>query len=189
MRRPFQALCLAACAAVMSLPAMADTYSLGNLSLSSPVSRTHTFSVSYEGCFTDYFNFSINTPSRVSGTTTEDDGYLGTRWNFHVLDIDVSSVSLARKNSHGQFVSLRSDSTPEQFSFASLAGGDYRLIVNGRVTERNARSSLRGADAPSYTLTASAAPIASATPEASDLAMTVLGLAGIGFWTRRSKKA
>jgi hypothetical protein len=188
MFRTLKSLALTAVVATLSMPALADTFSLGNLSSSSPASRTHIFDLDEEGSFTDYYTFSINTTSTVSGTTTEDDGFIGLRWSFEILDIDISSIGLSRKSSSGNYASVGSDSTPERFSFASLVSGDYRLSVNGRITEREARNLPRGVEAPSYTLTASAAPIASPTPEASDLAMTVLGLAAVGFWSRRQNK-
>lgn len=194
MRQNFATIALAAAAAAFVAPASADTFSLGNLSAVSPVSQTRSFNALYSGSFTDYYTFSVTSLSTVSGTTTETDGYVNFGWTFKVKDLDVSSLSLSKLTSGGTYAAVTSDASPDAFNFAALVGGDYRLAVNGYVAPTVFTYSPTGTanDAiASYTLTASASTstVAAPVPEASDLAMTALGLAGVGFWARRRRQA
>lgn len=184
-----------AAVAMAAAPAFATTYTLGNLTGAGTVSRTASFSALSVTAFTDYFTFSVGTTSSVGGTTTETDGYvkfLGV--TLKVKDLEVNTLSLSKSNGTGGWTSIAgsTDVTPESFFFSPLATGSYRLTVKGTVlptlSVAGSGTASNGAKS-SYTLTASAAPVASAAPEASDLALTALGLAGVGFWSRRRKAA
>jgi hypothetical protein len=192
MQSKLKTLCLAVAAACVSSSALAVNYSLGNLSLLGSASNTHSFATSFTGSFTDVYTFSINNPGTVSGFTKETDGSLAGILSISTLDLALSSAVLSQVNSNGSLTTLVSDNSPSSFTFSGLAGGNYSLLIAGSVTKKSSLGLLSGSNSPSYTLTASVsstAPIASPTPEASDLAMTVLGLAGVGFWARRQKKA
>lgn len=192
MRTTFTSIAFAAAAAAFAVPASAATFSLGNLSAVSPVSQTRSFSVlSGSTSFTDYYTFSITSQSTVSGTTTERDGYVSLLWSMKTIDVEVGSLALSKLNSNGTYSSLVADSTPEAFSFTSLQGGSYRLTLNGTLATGYSSGSLLSYKTPSYTLTASAtaSPVAAPVPEASDLAMTAIGLGGVAFWARRRRQA
>lgn len=192
MRQILATIAFAAATVSFVAPASAATYSLGNLSAVSPVSVTRTFDLLYTGAFTDYYTFTIDAPSTVSGSTSETDGYVNLGWIIKLKDLDVANMSLAKYDGSG-YVSLTGDASPETFSFTSLAGGDYRLAVSGSVVPTFSLSgSSSNGGVSSYTLTAAASattPVAAPVPEASDLAMTALGLAGVAFWARRRKSA
>ncbi len=193
MRNTFATIAFAAASTVFMAPAMAVNVDLGNLSAVSPVSSTRSFDTRYDdGAFTDYYTFSIDSLSNVSGTTGEQDGFLAVSlgWVFKVKDLDISTLSLSKLTPGGTYASIVSDSSPEAFSFSALTGGDYRLTVNGSITPMFSYSPSGTANdaAASYTLTASSSSIAAPVPEASDLAMTAFGLAGVAFWSRRRRK-
>jgi hypothetical protein len=177
---------LAAVAFAMVAPAFATNFDLGNLTVASPVSQTQSFGALYFGGFTDYYTFTIDNPSTVSGTVAETDGYAQVLfWNLKLKDLDVTSLTLSKLGDSG-FTKIV-DGTPDTFSFATLTGGTYKLQVDGNVQLALASG---GSNPPngavsSYTITASAASVASAAPEAADLVLTALGLAGVGFWARR----
>jgi hypothetical protein len=193
MRQHLSTLAFAAGAALSAMPAAADTFNLGNLSAISPAtaSATHSFGALYLGSFTDYFNFSITGDSAVTGTTTEKDGYVKFGLVLKVKDLDVTQVTLQKSVGGSYSNLLPADSSPEAFSFATLATGNYRLKVVGSVLPTVAydgtTTSSKGIS--SYTLTAGATAIASPAPEASELLMSVMGLAGVGFWVRRNRRA
>jgi hypothetical protein len=193
MRHAFATIAFAVASTVFVAPAMAVSVDLGNLSAVSPVSSTRSFDVLFDGAFTDYYTFSIDSLSNVSGTTAEQDGYLAVSlgWVFKVKDLDISTLSLSKLTSGGTYSTIVADSSPESFSFAALTGGDYRLTVNGSITPMFSYSSTGSANdaAASYTLTASSSTIAAPVPEASDLALTAIGLAGVAFWSRRRRQA
>ena len=127
--------------------------------------------------FTDYYTFTIANPGTVSGTTVDT--------SYVVLfskDVTLKSLTLTTATSS---TVLAQDTSANSFTFSGLAAGDYKLAVNGSVSGLLA---LYG----SYSGTikaVSTAPVASPTPEASDLAMTAIGLAGVGFMARRRKAA
>jgi len=185
-----------AATSLVATSAFADVVDLGNLTQVSPVNYTKTFDLAYSGSFSDYYTFSIDTLSTVSGGVAEQDGFVRafTGLITMVKDITVSSIGLAKYDTATKaYVSLApADTSPASFSFGALAGGDYQLSINGTVQWGNFYTvgSTNNAGVASYTLSAgSSAAIASAAPEASDLVMAALGLAGVGFWARRQKKA
>lgn len=81
-------------------------------------------------------------------------------------------------------MALAKDYSASSFSFSGLASGSYTLAVNGAVT-----GALAIAGAYSGTIKAVAAPVASPTPEASDLLMTAMGLGGVAWLVRRRRFA
>lgn len=190
MRQNLAIIAFAATAAFVA-PAQAASFNLGNLSAVSPVTTTRSFDVLYTGSFTDYYTFSIDTLSSVSGSTVEEDGYINVGWTLKIKDLEVTSMSLQQLNANGTYTALSADSSPESFSFAALNGGNYRLAVSGAVTPTFIYSPDQTSNGliASYTLTtsSSSASVAAPVPEASDLAMTALGLAGVAFWARRRK--
>lgn len=185
-----------AAASLMATSAFADVVDLGNLTQVSPVSYTKTFDLNYAGAFSDYYTFSIDTLSTVNGGVAEQDGFVRafTGLITMVKDITVSSIGLTKYDSAtNTFMSVAgADTSLASFSFGTLASGDYRLSISGTVQWGNfyTTGSATNGGVASYTLSAgSSAAIASAAPEASDLVMAALGLAGVGFWARRQKKA
>ncbi|MGE5451784.1 MAG: FxDxF family PEP-CTERM protein [Acidobacteriota bacterium] len=126
--------------------------------------------------FTDYYTFSIADTSTVSGYTADTSYVL-----FFTKDVALKSLTLT---SGGSSTVLASDTSASSFSFAGLSEGSYTLAVNGAVS-----GSLAIAGAYSGTIKAVSAPVASPAPEASDFAMTALGLAGVGLLVRRRKAA
>jgi hypothetical protein len=119
-----------------------------------------------------YYTFSISGPSTLSGTIAQ---------QGRATELQGLAVTLYKLDTtSGNYKQLGTDTTPASFSFASLGGGSYRLgLVNS-----NSKGDSSG-EGKKYTLTASAAPVASAAPEATDLALTGLGLLGVGVWARR----
>jgi len=69
------------------------------------------------------------------------------------------------------------------FTFSGLTAGTYSLAVNGHVT-----LGAGAADLASYSGQISTTAVASPAPEASDVAMTLMGLAGVGLLLRRRKQ-
>lgn len=185
-------LALSVNASALAAP-LITSYYLGNLSGQGAVSKTHGFGQGASNtAFTDYYTFSINSASNVSGSTTESDAFVKTGWHFKLLDIEVTSLTLLKKQSDGTFQSLVAETAPDVFFFSTLAQGDYRLKIQGTVTQAWSDSPVgtsAGRSGASYTLTASAAPIASGSPEPASLALTGLGLAVVGGWSRRGKPA
>jgi hypothetical protein len=194
MRNTFATIAFAVATTAFMASASADTFSLGDLSAVSPVSQTRSFNALYSGSFTDYYTFSVASLSTVSGTTTETDGYVNFGWTFKVKDIEVSSLSLSKLAGDGTYSVIAADASADAFNFAALVGGDYRLAVNGVVAPTVFTYSPTGTpnDAvASYTLTATASTttaVAAPVPEAADLALTAVGLAGVAFWSRRRRK-
>src|SRR3989344_2049901 len=69
------------------------------------------------------------------------------------------------------------------FTFSGLTAGTYSLAVNGNVS-----LGAGSGDLAKYSGQISTTAVASPAPEASDVAMTLMGLAGVGFMLRRRKQ-
>jgi hypothetical protein len=133
---------VAAIAAVAfgSTPAFAAV-DLGNLTVVSPVTYTKSFALMYTGSFADDYTFKIDTLSTVSGTTSQQDGYVKaflTGVITMVKDITVSSISLSQYDVATNTYSAvaPADSTPSGYSFGNLSGGSYKLTVNRHCEQR-----------------------------------------------------
>lgn len=170
----FQRLFVASSFALIAVTAQAKTEDLGVLSSSGTTFGNIFFRDTSN--FTDYYTFSIANAGVVSGTTVDTSYVL-----LFTKDVVLKSLTLT---SSGSATVLASDSSASSFSFAGLSEGSYTLAVNGSVSGTWAL-----AGAYSGTIKAVSAPVASPAPEASDFAMTALGLGGVGFWVRRRRAA
>jgi hypothetical protein len=180
----------AATAAMFSPLASADTFDLGNLSASGLKMKIRSFDAVYNGGFTDHYTFSLASLGTISGDMVEVDGYLKPGGVSKIKDLDVKSLVLEQKGVGGGYETIGADFSPENFSFASLSGGDYRLIVKGIVvpTVQYSPSSAVNGGMSRYSLMASTAPAIAPVPEIDNLIMTAMGLASVGFfWARRRK--
>jgi MYXO-CTERM domain-containing protein len=165
---------------VVSTQASAKTEDLGTVT-SAGTTFGNTFYVN--NSFTDYYTFNINGSSDVSGQITDSDATGFNAGLFSVWftqDVVLQSVSLTQTLA-GVTTTLYTDLTPNSFTFTGLAGGSYSLAVSGYV--QGSPSFLGG----SYSGRVSA--VASPAPEPADMALTLMGLAGVAFWVRRRKAA
>lgn len=160
--------------------AFAKTEDLGSLT-SAGTTFGNTFYTN--SSFTDYYTFSISGSSDVSGVIADSDATgvsLGLFTVWFTQDVVLQSVSLMQ-TINGVTSTLLTDLSPDSFTFSGLAGGSYSLAVSGYV--QGSPSILGGA----YSGTVSA--VASPAPEPADMALTLMGLAGVAFWVRRRKAA
>lgn len=163
--------------------AMAIDLNLGTLS-ATDTSFGNTF-YKADASFTDYYTFSIGNPGTVSGTTNDGMGILNAIFSF---DKDVTLTSLVLGNTsfsalYGADLTISPFGQTNTFGFNGLAAGTYKLAVSGFVTPGDNKSA-------SYTGTIrTTASVASPAPEPADLALTVMGLAGVGMMLRRGRKA
>ncbi len=171
---PVQRLCAAAVLSLMGAgSAMAGTQNLGVVT---EAGKSFSSTVASSGSFTDYYTFSLGS---TSGGATG--GLMDSAASFFYSGVDVTSLALRVL---GGSTILSTDTTPENFTFSGLTTGvTYQLAVTGVGLPDSSAVKLNG----TYqgNIKAVAAPVASPAPEASDLALTALGLAGVAFWARR----
>jgi MYXO-CTERM domain-containing protein len=159
--------------AAVASQSQAATFALGTIDATGK-----TFGNSFSSdtsSFTDYYTFTIAAAGDVTGTTTD------TNYSIFVSkDVVLSSLTLTTASSS---TPLFVDTTANSFTFTGLTAGDYKLAVKGSVST----PFLGIAPSGSYsgTIKAVASSVASPAPEPADLALTLVGLAGVGMLARR----
>ncbi len=156
--------------AAMASQVQAKTEDLGSLS-SSGTTFGNTF-FSNVSNFTDYYTFSIADAGTVSGTTVDTSYIL-----FFTKDVVLNSLTLTAGGSSSV---IAKDTTANSFTFSGLSAGNYTMAVNGSVS-----GVLAGYGSYSGTIKAVSSSVSSAAPEPADLALTLVGLAGVGYMVRR----
>jgi MYXO-CTERM domain-containing protein len=131
--------------------------------------------------FIDYYTFSIANNGTVSGTTTDASLWLS-------KDVSISSLVLTYGTNvlttiAGVDSAIPTDGSLNGFTFTGLTAGAYTLAVNGAVS--NGFSLSASYSGTIKTAATSTASVASAAPEPADMALTLMGLAGVGFMVRR----
>ncbi len=149
----------------------------------------NTFYATTSG-FTDYYTFRIGDAGSVSGTSRDGAPSGSSSGSYSVSGNDVVLTSIILGNAgfsqyYGVDLSIPKDGSLNTFSFASLAAGTYKLAVTGYVT-----GSESGRTSASYSgVIRTNASVASPAPEPADLALTLMGLAGVGFMLRKHRPA
>lgn len=169
-----QRICAAAVFALMGTSAA--TAATQNLGVVTEAGKSFSSTVSSAGAFTDYYTFSLGSSS--GGTTGK---VMDSAASFFYSGVDITSLALRVL---GGSTILSTDTTPENFTFSGLTTGVvYQLAVTGVGLPDSSLFKWNG----TYqgNIKAVAAPVASPAPEASDLVMAALGLAGVAFWARR----
>jgi hypothetical protein len=156
----------------------AHAFSLGTVT-----SAGKTFGNSFSGStsgFTDYYTFTIANDGTVSGTTTDTSISFSNDVVLKSLVLTYGSMVLTQQA--GSDTNIPDDkNSVNKFTFSGLTAGDYTLAVNGLVTGKQTASVPA-----TYSGTIKAtASVASAAPEPADMALTMMGLAGVGFMVRR----
>lgn len=127
--------------------------------------------------FVDTYQFGVVAANGATGGET--DTYAG----FFSRDVTIQSVALRE---FGSSTIKSIDYSPNSFTFTGLtAGTKYELVVSGTVGT--------GLWGTSGSYTGSISPIstsvASAAPEPAEMLLMAMGLAGVGVWVRRQKRA
>lgn len=157
------------------------TTNLGQLS-ATPTNFGNTFNQSLD--FSDVYTFTIAGNGSVGGYTDDSSTF---RAFIDFRDVDITSLILYKGTSVNPTTVLDYDlyvPVYNTFTFNGLTAGTYSLAVNGHVS--------LGAgswDTASYAGQISTTAVASPAPEASDVALTLVGLAGVGLMLRRRKQA
>lgn len=157
------------------------TTDLGQLS-STPTNFGNTFNKSLD--FSDVYTFSIAGNGAVNGSTNDASTFSAF---IDFRDVDITSLVLYKGTTIDPSTVLNYDlyvPTYNTFTFNGLTAGTYSLAVNGHVT-----LGFGPWDTASYSGQISTTAVASPAPEASDVAMTLVGLAGVGLMLRRRKQA
>jgi len=166
--------------AVSAFAQVTTTTNLGELS-STPTNFGNTFNKSLD--FSDVYTFTIAGAGSVGGYTDDSSTF---RAFIDFRDVDITSLILYKGTNANPTTVLDYDlyvPVYNTFTFSGLTAGTYSLAVNGYVT--------LGAgswDTASYSGQISTTAVASPAPEASDVAMTLVGLAGVGVMLRRRKQ-
>jgi len=159
---------------------LTTTTNLGELS-ATPTNFGNSFNQSVN--FSDIYTFSIAGNGSV-GVSTEDKNTFRAFIDFR--DVDITSLILYKGTTINPTNVLDYDLyVPEYntFTFTGLTAGTYSLAVNGNVS-----MGAGSGDRAKYSGQISTTAVASPAPEASDVAMTLMGLAGVGFMLRRRKQ-
>src|SRR3989344_3639312 len=101
-------------------------------------------------------------------------------------DVDITSLILYKGTTVNPSTVMDYDlyvPAANTFTFSGLTAGTYSLAVNGNVS-----LGAGSGDLAKYSGQISTTAVASPAPEASDVAMTLMGLAGVGFMLRRRKQ-
>lgn len=122
------------------------------------------------GSFTHYYTFSLASLSGVNGRADE--------WDLRFLGISTALYSIGLSGGSLGSAWLTDSSPLNGFTFGNLGAGSYSLRVTGAVDGWSG-----GYDG---TIRA-VSTVASAVPEPETYAMLALGLAGVGWVTRRRK--
>ena len=176
-------LCGVAVSSALVAPAVAQvtsTTNLGELS-ATPTSFGNTFNKSVY--FSDVYTFSIAGTGAVNGYTDDSNTF---RAFIDFRDVSISSLILYSGSTPSIATMVNADLFVPQyntFTFSGLTAGTYSLAVNGRVTLGAGSSDLA-----KYSGQISTTAVASPAPEASDVVMTMMGLAGVGLMLRRRKQ-
>jgi len=163
------ALCVALPAA--AAPTCDNTFSLGTLTVNDSAGYWRTFSSPQT--FHDCFAFTL--------ASLSDTSVISTTWDLSSqLNINLDSLSLSGGLAGDQ--ALASNDLAG-YTFTGLQSGNYTLAVGGLVTSN-------GSDWPSWGVgygvgVATRSPMVTPVPEPESLAMLVLGLAVVGWGTRR----
>lgn len=176
--------------ALASSGAFAQATDLGTIG-STAVQFGNTF-YSSTSSFTDYYTFNIANSGTVSGTTT--DGSLMAATLLLTKDVVINLLMLTnttRSIAYGLDLSIPTNGTTNTFSFTGLSAGTYSLAVQGYVKSGFGSASYNGTLSATATsaLSSPSVSVASPAPEPADLALTAMGLAGVGLLLRRGRKA
>ena len=195
MQHNFSSLALAFFMATCSsfASAAATEFSLGAFTHNTSIVQERTFSTGFAGTFTDYYTFSIGAGyGNLLTRFTEHDGYTSTK----TQEISTSGYSLFKDatvfhdDPDGGVFLMGGTPIPVDWlsgegpASTGLSAGSYTLRITGSVLPPEAISVAGHASrSAGYTLY-----LASAAPEPADLALTIIGLLGVGYMVRSRKK-
>lgn len=172
--------------------ATATEFALGTLNRNASIIQERTFSTGFAGTFTDYYTFSIGIGyGNLLTRLTEHDGYTSTQ----IKDIATSGFSLYKDatvfhdDPDGGVFLLGGTQIPVDWlsgegpASTELSAGNYTLKITGSVLPPEAVSVAGHASRlAGYTVS-----MASAAPEPADLALTIVGLVGVGYMVKSRK--